>query len=687
MKTRQRYTRQSGKRGLLCTLALTMALSLCGPVYAAEGPGAAKPASSSTAAPTVQTPSATAGPTDSKEVEAFADKLFTSPQLKNVPGAVFVVVKDGKVILSKGYGYSDVAAKKPMDPENTVMRVASVTKPFTSAALLQLAEQGKIDLKEDVEAYMGGIKIPRKIDGPLTAEHLMTYTSGFDFSDTPSNTNINNTSDFLRQFMPTVVRKPGETYMYDNFGFMLQGYIVEQVAGIPFNQYAKQHVLDPLAMNHSSFVMTPETKASLAVSYEPTGKVLPYYELMPADSPDGSLLSTGGDMAKFMIAMINEGTYNGKRILKPETVRNMLEVKVSSHSKLPNASYGFETSYREAFNGQNVIGKGGDLPGFSSWMWLLPEHKTGAFVIFNRNDGMTDNFRTYIFKSFMDHYYPDNRPEPVILKPTQKELKPFEGSYRDLRTGFYVLRVEAQANGTLELVDPFSGRQRLRQVDPLLFINDQGKQIGFKRNADGSIAYLDKGDVAWSEKLPATEIAFKDIGSEHPYRSYVRDLVMRGGIAAEAGARFWPRKAITRAEFVSMIMASMHLKRSANPPAFSDTIGHAAAQDIQTAVDWGVLTAAADKRFEPDRPITRQEAAALIWRIASLLGVPKQDAKVSGDTGSWALPAVKYIVAGKKHGPEVTPKPDGSVDYNSTHAMLRQEAAALISTFLASPMQ
>ncbi|MCY9513818.1 serine hydrolase [Paenibacillus apiarius] len=687
MKTTKRYTRQSGKKGLLCTLALAMALSLCGPVYAAEGTGADKPASSSTAAPTGQTSAASAGPTDSKEVEAFADKLFASPKLEKVPGAVFVVVKDGKVLLSKGYGYADVAAKKPMDPDNTVMRVASVTKPFTSAALLQLAEQGKIDLKKDVEAYMGGMKIPRKVKGPLTAEHLMTYTSGFDFADTPSNTNIDNISDFVRHFMPTVVRKPGETYMYDNFGFMLQGYIVEQVAGMPFNQYAKKHLLDPLAMNHSSFVMTPETKAGLSVSYQPTGAVLPYYETMPADSPDGSLLSSGGDMAKFMIALLSEGTYDGKQILKPETVRSMLDVKVSSHPQLPNTSYGFEASYREAFNGQNVIGKGGDLPGFSSWMWLLPEHKTGAFVIFNRNDGMADNFREYIFKSFMDRYYPDNRPEPVFLKPTQKELKLYEGNYRDLRTGFYVVRVEAQANGTLELADPFFGRQRLRQVDPLLFVNDQGQQIGFKRNADGSIAYMDKGGVAWSEKLTATEVKFKDIGADHPYRPYVRDLVMRGGIDAEAGARFWPRMVITRAEFVSMLMASMHLKRSANPPAFSDTIGHAAAQDIQTAVEWGVLTAAADKRFEPDRPITRQEAAALIWRIASLLGVPKQDAKISGDTGSWALPAVKYIVAGKKHGPEVTPKPDGSVDYNSTHAMLREEAAALISTFLASPMQ
>ncbi|MCG7407198.1 serine hydrolase [Paenibacillus sp. ACRRX] len=672
--------RRSGKKALITTIALATAITFFHPLCLSDVSAAESPTTASH-----QTLPTTAGPTSPQEVEAFADKLFASSKMKDIPGAVFVVVKDGKLLLNKGYGYSDVKAKKPMDPDKTVMRVASITKPFTTAVLLQLAEQGKLDLKKDISAYLEDLHIPRKVEGDLTAEHLMTHTSGFEFPDPPLSTHLTTNAEYLRHYTPTVVRKPGESYMYDNMGFSLQGYIVEKITGEPFHKYAKKSLLDPLGMTHSSFIMTPDTKTSLSLSYDSNGEPMPPYEINPADSPDGSLLSTGGDMAKFMFAMLNAGSYNGQQILKQESVRSMLEVKVSSVAELPNTSYGFESLFRENFNGQKVLAKGGDLPGFSSWMWLLPDQKTGAFVIFNRNDAANAYFREHTFTSFMNHYYPDNKPAPTILKSTQQELQQFAGAYRDLRLGFELIRVETKPEGVLELSSS-TAKQQLQQVGPLLFKTKSNKLIGFKRDPKGNITYMDQGNVSWLQKLPAPSVTISDINENHPYRNYIDDLLLRGGIELGTGNTFLPDQELTRGDFISLLISSMHIRKSDNTSSFADIKGHKYAKDIQTAVEFGLVTGTHTNQFSPDTPITRQEAAVVIWRLVQLMGADPLDAKLVGETDKWALTAVKYAVASQIYGPEVSPRADGSVDYGSKRNLERKEAAALISLLLSGPI-
>ncbi|WP_245596035.1 serine hydrolase [Paenibacillus taiwanensis] len=674
-------TRRPGKKVLISTLALATAFTFFNSLYLTDAFAAASPTTASTQA----VPQASSGPTSPQEVEAFADKLFASPKMKDIPGAVFVVVKDGKVLLNKGYGYSDVKAKTPMDPHKTVMRVASITKPFTAAVLLQLAEQGKLDLKKDISAYLGDLHIPRQVEGDLTAEHLMTYTSGFDFPDPPLNANFATNADYLRHYTPTVVRKPGQSYMYDNMAFNLQGYIVERITGEPFHQYAKRNLLDPLGMKQSSFIMTPDTKMALSTSYDASGEPMPPYDINPADSPDGSLLSTGSDMAKFMLALLHDGSYNGHQILKPASVRSMLEIKVSSVAGLPNTSYGFESLFRESYNGQNVVGKGGDLPGFSSWMWLLPDQKTGAFVIFNRNDATNAYFREHAFTSFMNHYYPVNKPDPHILKPTQQELQPFAGTYRDLRLGFELLRVKVQPEGVLELSSS-KGTQQLQQIAPLLFKTKSNKLIGFKRDETGQIMYMDWGNVSWLQKLTAPTVTITDINEKHPYHKYIDDLLLRGGIKLGSGNTFLPDEEITRGEFISLLISSMHIRKSDQTSSFADMQGHTYAKDIQTAAEFGLVTGTQTNQFSPDTPITRQEAAVVLWRLAQLMGADPQEALLADATDHWAQTAVKYAVASQLYGPDVKPRADGTIDYGSKRSLVRKEAAAMISMMLSGPI-
>ncbi|PFL18046.1 non-ribosomal peptide synthetase, partial [Bacillus cereus] len=345
----------------------------------------------------------------SKKVEKFTDEFFNSLYLKDIPGAIFVVVQDGKVLLSKGYGYSDVENKIQMNANNTLMRVGSITKLFTSTIMMQLVEQGKINLYEDIQAYLGDIEIPRKINYPLTIEHLMSYTTGFDYPDQGMEklTNFDKSKpitlkDFIKQNMPTVVYTPGERYNYENFAFVLQGYIVEKITGIPFHQYAKEHLLKPLGMYNSSFIQTLELQNKLATGYDIENSKVPRYEYSPVDNSTGSMLSTGEDIAKFMIAMLQQGRYGENRILDSTSVKKILSLKSENNSEISYSSYGFETNFHPNYMGENIFAKSGNISGFSSFMWLLPEVNTGAFIMCNKSFIN----KIEIFEAFMNHFYP-----------------------------------------------------------------------------------------------------------------------------------------------------------------------------------------------------------------------------------------------------------------------------------------
>ncbi|MED1861281.1 serine hydrolase domain-containing protein [Brevibacillus reuszeri] len=159
------------------------------------------------------------GPMEPKEVEAFADRFFEREDIRQfqAPGAAVVVVRDGKVVLQKGYGYADIAKKTPVDPEKTVFRLGSIAKSVTATAVMQLVEAKKIDLHKDIQNYMGDIPINNAFDEPLTMHHLLTHTTGYDFTE-PKLGDINGDlskvtplKEYVAKNMPTVIRNPGES--------------------------------------------------------------------------------------------------------------------------------------------------------------------------------------------------------------------------------------------------------------------------------------------------------------------------------------------------------------------------------------------------------------------------------------------------------------------------------------------
>lgn len=618
---------------------------------------------------------------DPAEVRKFADSYFAKPEIaSNLAGALVVVVKDGEVLLNEGYGYADVASKKLIDPKTTLFRMASITKVVTATAAMQLVEQGKLDLQKDVASYMPDVRIKNDTGVPVTAEHFLTHTAGFDYTDeSGEGSEIIGMEDFLKQNEPTVVRKPGEVYRYDNLGYTMLGYIVQNVSGEPFEQYVDRHIFTPLGMKHTTMLLNDQSKAQLATGYTIDKEPYPAYTTVPTIAPEGGMLSSGSDMAQFIMAHLGGGQSGSSRVLEEKTEKLMQQTHYEAAPGFPIMSYGFESFFQQVHNGQFVIGKGGDLPGYHSWLWLIPEQRVGGMVIVNSD--ASASVRDDFFTEFMNHYYPKKQETKPVFSLTQDELSRFEGTYRNLRTPLFASQVKAE-DGVLTVQDGY-GSHTLKPVGPLLFEDDKGAAAAFKADEHGEIKYLYYTmPDSMSEKMDDPGL-YNDVAADSPYADSIY-LLRALEVFGDPGEKsFHPQSAITRGDFVSMLARLSGMKLSTNPVLFEDLQGHPQAALIETVAELGLVTGMPGMKFEPDRAMTRQEAAAIIWRIAHyVLGAPPVEAKLSTAPAPWASEAVQFVVASGFYGPEVEQDASGAFDFMPRKPLLRQEAAMMLTKLL-----
>ncbi len=413
----------------------------------------------------VQTAPAKAAPAmTTQDLDAFFAGLVPyALHRADIPGAVVVVVKDGKVLLANGYGYADVKTKRPVDPATTIFRPGSVSKLFTWTAVMQLVQAGKIDLDADVNQYID-FKIPPYDGKPVTMRDLMTHTGGFE--ETVRDLLVDTKAQvlpidvYLKRHLPTRIFPPGKVIAYSNYGATLAGYIVQRVSGEKFEDYIAQHVFAPLKMVHSSFLqpLPPNLAPLMATGYlnASEGKTKPFEYVDTA--PAGASSSTGIDMAHFILAYLNHGNYDGYQLLKPATIKEMWTQQVVPEKGLPGFDLGF---YQDDFNGLPIIGHGGDTVVFHSDLHLIPSKGIGWFVAFNSagKAGAVEDVRNNLFKRFLDRYYPYTPPvEPTLADP-QKDAARVAGWYVSSRrveralAFVYTLgqsQVTANPDGTIE---------------------------------------------------------------------------------------------------------------------------------------------------------------------------------------------------------------------------------------------
>ncbi|MBN2409395.1 MAG: serine hydrolase [Candidatus Aminicenantes bacterium] len=352
------------------------------------------------------------------DLETFVDGVMAA-ELKAGPiaGATFVFVKDGSVLLAKGYGYADVKKRKPVVAEETLFRPGSVSKLFTWTAVMQLVEQGKLSLNADVNTYLQKSKIPETFPEPVTLAHLMAHTAGFEevLRDMGARTpaDLIPLEDYLVANMPARVYPPGKIAAYSNYGTALAGYVVQVVSGMPFEEYVEDHIFRPLGMNMSTFrePLPSHLERFMSVGYSIAQGVLKAedFELINGLYPAGSLSTTATDLARFMIAHLQDGRFEEARILQEETARQMHSRLFGHDSLLDGNAHGF---WEKRLNGIRMIEHGGDTVYFHSQLVLVPEHNLGMFVSLNTASSEGD-LRGHLLQSLLDRYFPvPDPPEP-----------------------------------------------------------------------------------------------------------------------------------------------------------------------------------------------------------------------------------------------------------------------------------
>lgn len=451
------------------------------------------------------------GPRDPRELEAFLDRLFAQQMKRlHIPGAVVILVKDGKVFFTKGYGYADLERKKPVIPDKTLFRMGSVTKLFAATAVMQLVERGKLRLDDDVNKYLEGWQLEVNYPAPVTVANLLTHTGGFD--DRVIGVKARRVSDllplgkYLAEEMPRRVRPPGKTYSYSNHGIALAGYLVEVASGTPFTRYVAENILAPLGMRRSSLLPSPALVADIAVSYEyhqGTYRPVPfcYYQIGPA----GGLNATATDMAHFMIANLQNGRYRDSRILSEATAREMHRQHFTYDPRLPGVAYGFHEDFR---NGLRAIWHNGGDTGYYCHLYLLPNQNLGLFFACN---AQREELSDAVIGQFLDRYYPVKKTvvRPRAPRGLKERLGQVAGIYRFNTYSRLTIEkviallsevpVRANDDGTLTAGGL---REKWVEVEPFFFqqTNGYGRAL-FRRDDQGRVTQL-CADPATCDRLP-----------------------------------------------------------------------------------------------------------------------------------------------------------------------------------------
>ncbi|HWY40313.1 MAG TPA: serine hydrolase [Chthoniobacterales bacterium] len=449
-----------------------------------------------------------APPLTKQDFEAFLDGLIPSQlQTRNIAGAVVSVVKDGQVLFQKGYGYSDFESKKPVLPDQTLFRPGSISKLFTATAVMQLVEQGKLDLDRDVNDYLD-FAIPKTYPEPVTLRRLLTHTAGFE--ETLKNLFVAHESDmkpvrtYLVNEMPDRIFPPGKIPSYSNYGFTLAGYIVERVSGEKFERYVDNHILKPLKMNNSTFdqPLPPQISAQMSKGYLNATKKPRDFEFVEA-APAGALSTTAVDMTRFMLAFLQDGTVDGVSILKPETVRQMETRQFELNPMICGVGMNFMEYW---VNPVRVIGHGGDTVYFHSDMVIVPDAHVGYFISYNSLGKNIGGGRGEVQRAFMNRYFPNQGEPKAEVDPNTAKADGLavSGVYEVTRrnqTTFLRLvalldqfRVKSDKDGVLTVEDNKNQRGELKKWKEIALLVysevDGSERIAFRRDPSGKVTEM-----------------------------------------------------------------------------------------------------------------------------------------------------------------------------------------------------
>ncbi len=508
--------------------ALAGALLLC----AAAGVAGEAPAGDTVVGDAVRGAGPAAGDAATERFQAYLDGVMAA-QFRDyaLVGATFALVRDGRLVLSRGYGASSLETGEPVDPARTLFRPGSVSKLFTWTAVMQLVEQGGLDLNAPLSGYVTQFELPEAFGVPLTMTHVMTHTpgledgaAGFLFADEASD--LVPLAESLAAHIPTQVRPPGTYAAYSNWATALAGLVVANISGMPFEDYVEARILEPLGMSYATFrEPLPENLAPyMAQGYRSEyGGVGPMgFEFIANFGPAGALSASAEDMARFIIAHVSGGAAGEGRILQPETAALMHSRLFAHDPRVAGMAYGFYEIFR---NGQRFVGHDGATIAFHSRLVIEPRSGFGFFLSFNAPDGA--RALAGVADSVLDYFYPgDGGANPVIpeepLEGSAERIAQVAGAYRFNRRAYTTLEGVLGLAGDLvvvpgppgEILVPAEGiGGRFAEVAPYEF-RKQGRQLTvvFERDDQGGVSRALIGPLP---VMVADRLAFWEAAGNH----------------------------------------------------------------------------------------------------------------------------------------------------------------------------
>lgn len=382
----------------------TLLAALCAALALVPSPAAAQALARSSAAP----PAAFANPRRIEQLTAAfpeIDRLMRDfAERSRVPGIAYGIVVDGRLAHVGTAGYRELSSRSPVDTA-TVFRIASMSKSFAAAAILQLRDAGRLSLDDPAERYvpeLAGLRYPTADAPKITVRHLLSHAAGFPEDNPWGDQQLAATDDEMSAMMRGGIpfsTAPGTSFEYSNFGFAILGRIVVNVSGMPYAQYLTEHVLRPLGM----------TSTTLEASAVPPGRLAHGYRLRDGEwieepplpdgafGPMGGMLTSLSDLGRWVGFMLDawpprDGEEEGP--LRRASLREMQQVArysgasavrdtAAGTTALSAGGYGYGLGIRQTCLYRTVVSHSGGLPGFGSLMRWLPEHGVGIIAMGN----------------------------------------------------------------------------------------------------------------------------------------------------------------------------------------------------------------------------------------------------------------------------------------------------------------
>ncbi|WP_052262259.1 serine hydrolase domain-containing protein [Pseudoalteromonas luteoviolacea] len=401
-----------------------------------------------------------------------------------IPGVTVSIVKDDKIVMLKGYGFSDVSSQKMVNPHTTLFRIGSITKTMTAIAVMQLVEQGKLALDVDINEYLTEFKIPDTFEDPITIAALLSHRAGFEEADAGNLLSghaeeVLSTSQYLATYMPSRVWPVGYNMSYSNYGFGLLGYLVELKSGLDLATYMEQHIFSPLGMHNTTLreplgseatSMQRALQAHLATGYfkDTAGRNLAKpFEFIGHIGGAGAVSATAENMALYMRSLLQER----RGLVSPLTDSIMKQRLYDDRVLATGVAHGmFEGNIR----GYKYYHHSGATLTFSANMIVFPEIQLGIFIASNMVGGAAQ-LADFLPRAILNKYYKS--------LPIQIDESPQLGAYNQFMTAPIVKRqLEEYTGSWLSTRRSYTQLEKVSALDSSVIISlDAQGQLVMRR--------------------------------------------------------------------------------------------------------------------------------------------------------------------------------------------------------------